>query len=102
MAPEYFNSTTPDNPIHRKVLDLRRQPISLSALLIAILLGGAALTSRPADAQLQTIITDHFRIHFMPGAEGTHMGEYLTMDTRAGNVGGGMMKRQSRWRWPAN
>ena len=71
MAPEYFNSTAPDNPIHRKVLDLRRQPISLSTLLIAVLLGGAALTSRPAAAQLQTIVTDHFRIHFTSGADGT-------------------------------
>lgn len=71
MGPEYFNSSVPDNPIHRKVLDLRRQPISLSALLIAALLGSAVLAHRPAAAQLQTIITDHFRVHFMPGAEGT-------------------------------
>jgi len=49
---------------------LRRNPLSLSALLIAVVLGSAVLTP-PAAAQVQTIVTDHFRIHFMPGAQGT-------------------------------
>jgi hypothetical protein len=31
----------------------------------------SALLVQPAEAQLQTIVTDHFRIHFMPGASGT-------------------------------
>ena len=45
--------------------------ISLSILLTVATLAATALIPRPVAAQVQTIITDHFRIHFMPGAEGT-------------------------------
>ncbi|MBM3278263.1 MAG: PD40 domain-containing protein [Candidatus Handelsmanbacteria bacterium] len=41
--------------------------LSGALLLLAVLLGAP----RPAAAQVQTISTDHFRIHFMPGTEGT-------------------------------
>ena len=46
----------------RKGCTLRRAIISIVALLFF---------SGAAQAQLQTIITDHFRVHFAPGAEGT-------------------------------
>ncbi len=41
--------------------------IAITALFCVLL----ASVPRPAEAQIQSIITDHFRIHFMPGAEGT-------------------------------
>ena len=46
----------------RKAGTLRRAFLSIAATLF---LCGTA------QAQLQTIITDHFRVHFFPGAEGT-------------------------------
>ena len=42
-------------------------PILAATLLCSLLLAA----SQPAEAQIQTIVTDHFRIHFRPGAQGT-------------------------------
>ncbi|MCC7262875.1 MAG: PD40 domain-containing protein, partial [Candidatus Latescibacteria bacterium] len=45
----------------------------MTSLFSGVLLFLAVLAAapRPAVAQVQTIITDHFRVHFMPGTEGT-------------------------------
>ena len=45
-----------------------------SALLIAavaLFFGLSISAPQPTEAQIQSLVTDHFRIHFMPGAEGT-------------------------------
>ncbi|NKB67034.1 MAG: hypothetical protein GKR89_08235 [Candidatus Latescibacteria bacterium] len=48
---------------------MRYAPISFTALLGVLFLGSFGLS--PAQAQVQTISTDHFRIHYFAGAQGT-------------------------------
>lgn len=43
----------------------------LRALSVLVLLSAVCLAPFPAGAQVQTLITDHFRIHYLPGTEGT-------------------------------
>ena len=50
---------------------MSKRSVLSGVLLAAVLLAAVLLVPRPAAAQVQTIITDHFRIHYMPGAEGT-------------------------------
>lgn len=52
-----------------KAVQLQSRRVPLSTLLLVA--AAALLAPRPSSAQLQTILTDHFQIHFTPGTSGT-------------------------------
>lgn len=52
-------------------LHLRHTSGTRGLLLAVRLLTLVTLCTAPVEAQLQTIVTEHFRIHFQPGTEGT-------------------------------